>query len=92
MAECTYAASSAAPSGLGCRLSGIRFWRSTSDGEGYEVGNFGRNGATLLRKGHNPYCKTAEFAHALEFAPDIAVIHLGTNDTDPRNWPDSCRR
>lgn len=57
-------------------------------GEGYEVGNFGRNGATLLRKGHNPYCKTAEFAHALEFAPDIAVIHLGTNDTDPRNWPD----
>ena len=24
-------------------------------GEGYEVGNFGKNGATLLRRGHRPY-------------------------------------
>lgn len=56
-------------------------------GEKYAVKNFGHSGATLLRKGHNPYYKTAEFEEALAFRPDIAVIHLGLNDTDPRNWP-----
>ena len=56
-------------------------------GPGYDVRNFGRSGATLLNKGHNPYTKTAEYAAAIDFRPDIAVIHLGINDTDPRNWP-----
>ncbi|WP_132052614.1 GDSL-type esterase/lipase family protein [Pseudocnuella soli] len=56
-------------------------------GNGYEVRNFGHSGATLLRKGHNSYNKTKSFADALAFAPDIAIIHLGLNDTDPRNWP-----
>ncbi len=56
-------------------------------GDKYSVGNFGRSGATLLKKGHNPYYKTPEFLKALQFIPDIAVIHLGLNDTDPRNWP-----
>ncbi len=55
-------------------------------GDGYEVGNFGKSGATLLRKGHRPYNEQEEFKKALEFAPDIAIIHLGLNDTDPRNW------
>ena len=57
-------------------------------GANYEVGNFGRSGATLLRKGHNPYWKTPEFQNALSFGADIAIVHLGLNDTDPRNWPD----
>ena len=56
-------------------------------GEKYEVKNFGYSGATLLKKGHKPYYKTKEFADALAYSPDIAVIHLGLNDTDPRNWP-----
>ena len=56
-------------------------------GEKYLVKNFGHSGATLLRKGHNPYSETKEFEAALTFHPDIAVIHLGLNDTDPRNWP-----
>lgn len=56
-------------------------------GEKYSVKNFGHSGATLLRKGHNPYYKTKEFDEALTFHPDIAIIHLGLNDTDPRNWP-----
>lgn len=56
-------------------------------GKGFEVGNFGHNGATLLKKGHNPYHLTAAFKEALAFRPDIALIHLGLNDTDPRNWP-----
>lgn len=56
-------------------------------GEGYEVRNFGHSGATLLNKGHNPYTKTKEYAEAIAFRPQIAIIHLGVNDTDPRNWP-----
>lgn len=56
-------------------------------GDEYEVRNFGHSGATLLNKGHRPYTKLPEYKAALEFAPDIVVIHLGLNDTDPRNWP-----
>lgn len=56
-------------------------------GNEYLVKNFGKNGATLLRNGHNPYLKSEEFENVLEFVPDIALIHLGLNDTDPRNWP-----
>ncbi len=55
-------------------------------GEKYEVKNFGHSGATLLRKGHNPYFKTKEFTEAINLVPDIAIIHLGLNDTDPRDW------
>ena len=56
-------------------------------GEEYEVRNFGHSGSTLLTDGHNPYVKTKEYAAALAFKPDVAVIHLGLNDTDPRNFP-----
>lgn len=56
-------------------------------GEGYVVGNFGKSGATLLNQGHRPYMQQEEFRKAMDFGGDIAVIHLGTNDTDPRNWP-----
>ena len=56
-------------------------------GEDYHVENFGHSGATLLRKGHNPYWELKEFEEAKAFNPDIVVIHLGLNDTDPRNWP-----
>jgi sialate O-acetylesterase len=56
-------------------------------GSTYEVGNFGLNGATLLSKGHRPYVLTDEYQRALAFKPDVVVIDLGLNDTDPRNWP-----
>lgn len=56
-------------------------------GDGYEVKNYGHSGATLLKKGHNPYWKLKEFEEAVNFNPDIVIIHLGLNDTDPRNWP-----
>ena len=56
-------------------------------GDGYEVGNFGKSGATLLNKGHRPYMQQEEFRKAMDFAGDIVVIHLGINDTDPRDWP-----
>lgn len=56
-------------------------------GKRYKVGNFGHSGATLLSKGHRPYIQQEEYQKALAFAGDIVVIHLGINDTDPRNWP-----
>lgn len=52
----------------------------------YEVKNFGRSGATLLKQGDLPYWKTPEFKNATEFQPDIVVIKLGTNDSKPQNW------
>lgn len=56
-------------------------------GDAYEVGNFGKSGTTLLNKGHRPYMEQKEFQEALAFGGDIVVIHLGINDTDPRDWP-----
>lgn len=57
-------------------------------GASFEVGNFGFSGATLLKKGHKPYYKTDVFAKAMDFKADVAIVHLGLNDTDPRNWPE----
>lgn len=57
-------------------------------GDGFEVGNFGRSGATLLFHGHKPYIEKEEFSLAMGWGPaDYIVIHLGVNDTDPRDWP-----
>lgn len=56
-------------------------------GKAYIVQNYGRSGATLLSNGHNPYIKTDEFKAATASASDIVIIHLGLNDTDPRDWP-----
>ena len=56
-------------------------------GKKYSVGNFGKPGATLLAHGHRPYIQQKEYQKALDFSGDIVVIHLGINDTDPRNWP-----
>ena len=56
-------------------------------GKEYEVRNFGHSGATLLYRGHRPYIHQQVWHNALDFAPDKAIIHLGLNDTDPRNWP-----
>lgn len=56
-------------------------------GEHYQVENFGKPGATLLNRGHRPYTQQEEYRKALDFAGDLVVIHLGINDTDPRNWP-----
>lgn len=56
-------------------------------GNKYKVENFGHSGATLLKRGHNPYSNLKEFEEAIDFNPHIVIIHLGLNDTDPRNWP-----
>ena len=56
-------------------------------GSNFVVGNFGVNGTTLLSKGHRPYIQSEAYRKAIDFKPDIVVIDLGLNDTDPRNWP-----
>src|SRR5690606_8374608 len=54
-------------------------------GQGYDVRNFGVGGTTLLQKGDRPYRKTAAYADALQFRPDIVFIKLGTNDSKSQN-------
>ncbi len=55
-------------------------------GEAYLVKNFGVSGRTLLRKGDFPYWNEPQFQEVKDFAPDILVIMLGTNDSKPQNW------
>ncbi|MGD9420494.1 MAG: sulfatase-like hydrolase/transferase [Verrucomicrobiota bacterium JB025] len=56
-------------------------------GDQWIVGNFGKNGATVLKKGHAPYWKAPQFRAAKKFLPDVVIIKLGTNDSRPQNWP-----
>lgn len=56
-------------------------------GDEYVVGNFGHNGATVLVDGHRPYIQQEAYKKALDFRADIVIIHLGLNDTDPRDYP-----
>jgi len=53
-------------------------------GAGWEVRNFGISGATMLRKGNSPYA--GALPRVLEYAPNVVVIMLGTNDTKSVNW------
>lgn len=55
-------------------------------GSGWEVGNFGVSGRTLLRKGDHPYWIEKAFQKAQDFQPNVVIIMLGTNDTKPQNW------
>ncbi|KAB2673982.1 MAG: hypothetical protein DVB31_02805 [Verrucomicrobia bacterium] len=52
----------------------------------FEVRNFGRSGATLLKTGDLPYWTTDEFKAATAWTPDVVILKLGTNDTKPQNW------
>ena len=56
-------------------------WLGRWLGPGYDVRNFGRSGATLLRAGDLPYVNQPQHDQAIAFGPDIVIIMLGTNDS-----------
>jgi lysophospholipase L1-like esterase len=61
-------------------------------GAGHNVRGFGAGGTTLLAAGDTPYRESGAYRDAMKFAPQIAVVMLGTNDTcgPPRgNWEKS---
>ena len=59
---------------------------STKLGSGYTVQNFGVSGTNLEKTVGQPYWTSAEFTPSHDFAPDIVVIMLGTNDAQPAVW------
>ena len=58
-------------------------------GDGYTVGNFGRNGATAIDNfawrpdKHSPWIASPQFAEAAVSAPDTVLLMLGMNDSNP---------
>lgn len=55
-------------------------------GDGYDVQNFGVSAYCVLKDSKRPYWDRDEYKASLEFAPDIVVIMLGTNDIKTENW------
>jgi len=55
-------------------------------GSDWDVRNFGHSGRTLLRHGDFPYVNEVTYTNAKDFAPDVVLIKLGTNDAKPQNW------
>ena len=55
-------------------------------GEGWNIQNFGKKSATLMKSGSSPYWNTDQFIPSHDYNPDIVVIMLGTNDAKPTNW------
>jgi lysophospholipase L1-like esterase len=45
-------------------------------------------GATASSAGDCPFEKTAAYRESLDFAPDLVLLMLGTNDSKPYNWKD----
>lgn len=55
-------------------------------GDGYCVNNYGYSGRTASDTGDRPYRNEALFLQSLDFAPDIVVLMLGSNDSKAKNW------
>lgn len=63
-------------------------------GGGYDVRNFGVGGAEILRNAswkeggwNSSYWEADEYKKALEFRPNLVLIKLGTNDSNPTSEP-----
>lgn len=67
-------------------------WLGRILGSGYDVRNFGAAGDTLLRGTGWSYWDSAEFRQSKEFAPDIVIIMLGTNDSKDAYWNETLYR
>lgn len=55
-------------------------------GDGFCVNNYGFSGRCALSDADKPYKDEKLYKKSLDFAPDIVVIMLGSNDTKPHNW------
>jgi len=51
-----------------------------------DVSNFGESGATLLKNGNSPYWQRPSYASSAQYAPNVVIMMLGTNDSKPVNW------
>ncbi len=60
----------------------------TEDNIIYDVMNYGVNGTTMLRHSCKPYVESSAYNESLKKDTDIAVIMLGTNDTNEKNRDD----
>lgn len=58
-------------------------------GKKYVVKNYGKSGATVLKKSNIPYEKQDEYKYSLKKKSDIYILMLGTNDSKPINWNSS---
>jgi len=68
--------------------SGWCGYLGTDLGSGYTAMTFGVSGTTLLKNtgGLGSYSASSGYKPSHDFAPNIVVIMLGTNDSMPRNW------
>jgi acyl-CoA thioesterase I len=59
----------------------------TKLGSGYTTQTFGVSGTTLLKNvGQPAFSSSSQYKPSHDFAPNIVVIMLGTNDSASRNW------
>jgi lysophospholipase L1-like esterase len=62
-------------------------YAESSLGSGYTAESFGVSGTTLLEGvGQRSFRSSNRYEPSRDFAPNIVVIMLGTNDSMPRNW------
>ena len=66
-------------------------WLGRILGSSYDVRNFGAAGDTLLRGTGWSYW-IGRFRQSKEFAPDIVIIMLGTNDSKDAYWNETLYR
>lgn len=55
-------------------------------GDGYCVNNFGYSGRCVQSSADRPYVKEALYRKSKDFAPDIVIFMLGSNDSKAYNW------
>lgn len=67
-------------------------WLGRIPGSGYDVRNFGAAGDTAARGTGWSYWDSAEFRQSKEFALDIVIIMLGTNDSKDAYWNETLYR
>ena len=55
-------------------------------GEGFEVGNFASANTSISPDPPTPYIETSQYKEAVNFLPNVVLLHLGTYDTRPQLW------